>query len=413
VVEYYTAPDSADSFNFEVRIMGGVTAYLDDFHFIEIDTTPPSISATPKSMSFSAIVGDAVSRSVEVVTVNISENLLVSVIGNDADYFIASAAAESGAGKTLSVTYAPNSAGSHSATLTIIGGGIFCQVPLAGVANDTSPSSIVITPISSICTNADTSPYSGQRVTIAGVVTAITRSKSFFVQSGSGAQSGIYVYRRGNLVRVGDSVLVTGWVNETHGLTEIMVTHDADVTVVPGRHALPSPTPVTIGRMGKAYHGVLLRLDSVEVSAHATHPDRYMVGSGGGALSVAQDIAVTQPPAGAVVNLTGIGFCYDEHQLLPRSVSDVEVIKDVSPATAVPKPDERGAAIYPNPAGSFLRIESPHSVAKVEVYTLSGVPVLREKSVTVVNISPLQPGVYVVRVNFVSGMSLAKIIVKK
>jgi hypothetical protein len=412
VIRGYTAPDSANSFNFEVRIMSGVTACFDDFYFAEGDKPAPSISVTPDSLSFSAMLGGSISQSVQVTTVDISENLVVSIGGSSISCFIVPATLKSGV-DTLTVTYIPDEVGSHSATLTVAGGGASCKIPLAGAVNELPPS-IAITPVGSICTGADTSPYNGQKVTVAGIVTAITKDKNFFVQSGSGAQSGIYVYRRGNLVRVGDSVLVTGWVSESHKLTEIAVTNDADITVASSMHALPAPTPVTVSRMSKVYHGVLLSLDSVEVAAHATDADKYVIGSGDTTLVVAQNIATTQPAAGAVVNIIGVGFCDDDvHQLLPRSVDDVKIVKDASPATAVPKPDERSVAIYPNPADDLLHIKSAYDVAKVEVYMLSGIAVLREEAVSFVNMATLKSGIYIVRVAFVNGSSIAKIIVKR
>ncbi|MDR1416948.1 MAG: T9SS type A sorting domain-containing protein, partial [Prevotellaceae bacterium] len=408
----YTAPDSADSFNFEVRIMNGVTVYFDDFHFAEAKKAMPSISVTPDSLSFVAFVGDNISQSVQVTTVDISENLTVRISGGDASSFNIPAMLESDTSKALTVAYVPDIAGSHSATLTIAGGGVSCSVLLTGVASN-APLPVTITPISSIYAGGDTSPYSEQRVTIAGIVTAITKSKNFFVQSGSGAQSGIYVHRRGNLVRVGDSVLVAGWVSESGKLTEIAVNNDADISVVSSMRALPLPTPIAINQMSKAYHGVLLCLDSVEVAAYATGDATYTVGSGDNTLVVAQDIATTQPAAGAVVNIIGVGFYNGGHQLLPRSESDVQIVRDASSTTAAPKLDEHSVAVYPNPAGSFLHIKSAYGVATVEVCTLSGVAVLRKEAVSLINTASLKSGIYIVRVTFVNGASLAKVIVKR
>jgi hypothetical protein len=413
VIEDYAAPDSADSFNFEVRTMEDGTAYFDDFCFTEADTMP-SIGVTPESLLLSAIAGESSSQNVQVTTTNISGTLAVSISGDNASYFSAPATLASGAAQTLTVIYAPGDSGSHSATLTIAGGGITRTVTLTGTAtvsdNSNNDLSSAITPISSICTGAE-SPYDGKRVTIAGIVTAVTKNNSFFVQSGSGAGSGIYAYRRGDLVQAGDSVLVTGWIDEFNKRTEITVNDDAHITVVSSGNAPPPTTAITVNQMGKAYYSVLLSVSNVEVSKHATDAAKYMVGSNGNTLVVAQEISATQPTAGVAVNITGIGFYNAENQLLPRSASDVEIVKDAS--TATPKLHESDAAIYPNPGNDLLHVKSAYGVAKIEVYTLSGAIALQKKFASSVSIASLQPGDYVVRVIFANGLSLSKIITKK
>jgi hypothetical protein len=237
------------------------------------------------------------------------------------------------------------------------------------------------------------------------------------VQSGSGAGSGIYAHLRGNLVHTGDSVLVTGWINERNKLTEITVNHDADIVIASEGHRLPPATAITIDQMSKAYHGVLLSLDSVEVSAHATDTAKYVVGSGDSALPVAREIAVTRPAVGATVNITGVGFCDNVHLLLPRSVNDVKTVKDASPAiaTAVFQPDEPGVAalVYPNPSDDWLYVKSAYSVAKIEIYTLTGTIALQKELANSINIASLRSGDYIVRVAFANGTWLAKVITKK
>jgi len=67
------------------------------------------------------------------------------------------------------------------------------------------------------------SPYKGQTVVTRGVVTAVA-SKGFFIQNGTGAWDGIYVYLGSSPgVNVGDLVEVKGYVKEYYGLTELSV----------------------------------------------------------------------------------------------------------------------------------------------------------------------------------------------
>jgi hypothetical protein len=411
-VEDYVAPDSADSFNFEVRTYTNSVVYFDDFCFT--DAAPPSIGVSSDALSFSAAAGGFDSQTIRVSVINIPAPLTVSISGNDAALFTTLPLSAGGAAQALTIVYAPDNEGSHSATLAIAGDNILREVALCGTATAGNDPYITITPISSICTGADTSPYCGQRVTIAGVVTAITRTKSFFVQSGSGAGSGLYAHLRGNLVRTGDSVIVTGWIGERNNLTEITVNHDADIVIASDGNRLPPPTAITISQMSKAYHGVLLCIDSVEVSAHATDGDKYVVGRGDSALQVAQEIAATRPAAGATVNITGVGFCDGVHQLLPRSASDLKVVIDAPPVTDVRKPVEHvDASVYPNPSNDLLYVKAAYTVAKIEVYSIAGTMLLKKELANSMSIASLKSGDYLVRVTFANGTWLAKVIAKK
>ena len=65
------------------------------------------------------------------------------------------------------------------------------------------------------------SNYEGSQVYTGGIVTAVRDDSSFYLNSGSGAWSGIYVYSNDYLLSEGDSVVLDAEVDEYYELTEL------------------------------------------------------------------------------------------------------------------------------------------------------------------------------------------------
>ncbi len=123
------------------------------------------------------------------------------------------------------------------------------------------------------------SPYVGQTVTVYGIVTAgsdefirTPLSNGFFIQDSCGPWHGIFVYTNSYNVKRGDSVRVTGVVQEYYGRTEISAT---SVTVLAHRKEVPKPYPVTTGQIrtssstAESFEGVLVRV----IDAWVVNPD--------------------------------------------------------------------------------------------------------------------------------------------
>ena len=133
----------------------------------------------------------------------------------------------------------------------------------------------------------DASPLDGQTVTISGVVTAefwgSSSNRYFYVQDAEGPWNGVvcfeydgwdtfnFVSSTGitNSVAEGDSVTVTGTVDEYYNLTEIV---DVTDVIVHGPAVnMISPAVVTTGQImtggsdAEAYEGCLVKVDNVTV----------------------------------------------------------------------------------------------------------------------------------------------------
>jgi 5-methylthioadenosine/S-adenosylhomocysteine deaminase len=164
------------------------------------------------------------------------------------------------------------------------------------------------------------SPLAGQIVTTGGVVTAIT-ADGFTIADSIGAWHAVFVYTRRSGPAIGDSVRVTGTVQEYYGMTEINNVTDF--------HSLSSAHPVIpltvaaaiAGR--EAHESVLLQIESVTVTQLRTYGEWEI----DGALLV-DDLNdyVYFPQLGDELEvLRGVLFySFGEFKLEPRETSDID-----------------------------------------------------------------------------------------
>ncbi|MEO0228641.1 MAG: FlgD immunoglobulin-like domain containing protein [candidate division WOR-3 bacterium] len=130
-----------------------------------------------------------------------------------------------------------------------------------------------IFPIDSIQGYGPSSPYVNRTVTTVGVVTATVQDwtryiRGFFIQDADAPWHGIYVYTGNLTVNVGrgDSVMVTGRVQEYYDLTEIVPSSSSDIIIIKKGVRIPKPIKVTCAEINtEPYEGVLVRVDSVTV----------------------------------------------------------------------------------------------------------------------------------------------------
>lgn len=180
------------------------------------------------------------------------------------------------------------------------------------------------------------SPLNGQVVTVTGIVTAEHRGDNpnnggisnayFFMQDAPEPWSGIQVFYNATLVAEGDSITVTGTVNEYYRQTQIK-----DVTSFT-RHAtrrkLPPPLEVTTGQAAtEAYEGCLVRVTNVTVvqTDIGTYKN-WKVDDGSGAILIDTRAKYFYTPAvGAPIrSLTGIVlYASGAFSIAPRLAWDI------------------------------------------------------------------------------------------
>ena len=136
--------------------------------------------------------------------------------------------------------------------------------------------------------STDASSYAGQTVTTGGVVTAVRDDGAgYYIQNGTGAYSGVYVYTGGSTaVSVGDTVNITAPITEYYGLTEIQASGAASATVT-GTAAVPEPTTLSTANASReAYEGVLVEVTDATATATPGSEGEWAVDDGSGALAI-------------------------------------------------------------------------------------------------------------------------------
>ncbi len=180
------------------------------------------------------------------------------------------------------------------------------------------------------------SPLNGQVVTISGIVTAEHRGdvkanggisgSYFFMMDSAGAWSGIQVYFSDSLTAEGDSITVTGLVNEYYGQTQIkniteFIRHST-------RNPLPGPVDVTTAEAGtEAYEGCLVRVNDVtivETDIGSYHNWKVDDGSGPIKIDTRAKYYYTPVLNDPIKSLTGIVlYGYGEYSIAPRLAWDI------------------------------------------------------------------------------------------
>jgi hypothetical protein len=193
----------------------------------------------------------------------------------------------------------------------------------------------LISDIQTVDIGSDSSYYLLQAVNVSGVVTAergIYNDYTFVVQDGSGQWSGIYVYDGSASVAVarGDSVTLSGWVNEYFARTEIDLFSGCVTNHGPG--TIPDPTVVsttsisTASLIAERYEGVYVATQSVTVTNDSLGYGEWEINDGSGPCRV-DDYAyyVYTPKNGdQLEEVRGIlDYSYDDFKIQPRGDEDI------------------------------------------------------------------------------------------
>ncbi len=181
---------------------------------------------------------------------------------------------------------------------------------------------------------AGASAWLGELVKITGVVTAVTSdTKNYYLQNGSGAWNGIYVYNNAtHTYAVGNNLSIEGTVDEFNNLTQIKTVTSTVVNnptdVVPAAAEIS-----TLDATTENYEGVLVKVKKAECKSGSA--GTYVINNGTGDLTAYKGIFGTFAlTTGRFYNITGVMTWYNNSsifELLPRNASDVyELSNDAS-----------------------------------------------------------------------------------
>ena len=264
-----------------------------------------------------------------------------------------------------------------------------------------------INELQSNVSSADISYYKDSTVTTTGIVTAINLYngvvKGYYIQDGVGAWSGIYVYDPSHTVSRGDSVTVTGTIDEYQEVTQIS---DVTNTVVGSSANDVAPTLIaTYPTSYEEYESVLVKVVNANCTEAIDNFGNFKVNDGSGYVKVTDALYAYTPSIGTAYNITGIMQYYLYFKLAPRDANDVSVYTSVKENNAVL------TNVYPNPTSTGLvNIEVTENTELVVIDLLGNVVISKSLTSTLntVDVSSLAAGNYILKV----GSSVQQLMVK-
>jgi predicted extracellular nuclease len=184
----------------------------------------------------------------------------------------------------------------------------------------------------------DESPYDGQDVSVTGIVTVAaneyyagssgTAQYAVIQDKGGSEWSGLVLYGYDgvmNSLARGDSVVVSGYVDEYYGLTELVV---QSVDFRDPGHEVPQATLVTTGSASQEkWEGVLVKVEDVTVTDPDLGYGEWNVDDGSGNcrvddLGLPYGFSVSQ--GDTYSSITGVLFySYSNYKIEPRNTDDL------------------------------------------------------------------------------------------
>ncbi|MFH1220495.1 MAG: lamin tail domain-containing protein [Candidatus Eisenbacteria bacterium] len=247
---------------------------------------------------------------------------------------------------------------------------------------------VTIYQVQYVAPGLDSSSYAGKPVNLGGIVTAASGELGinyFYIQN-HGLSSdfrGVKVYDRTGTVSVarGDSVTVSGDVQEYYNNTEIAMFFPAAVTIHSHSNNVPAATPVTTAavNISEKYEGVLVQANTATVKAAKDQYGEWLISSGGAADTCKVGDYGTYayvPVVNDVVIVRGVvDYAFSQYKIQPRQDDDVCYPAKAGTPDGTTVPSRVMLAVRPNPMldGGEVRFALPvtGNVA-LKVYNVKG-----------------------------------------
>ncbi len=240
------------------------------------------------------------------------------------------------------------------------------------------------------------SPLKDQVVLTGGIVTAVRGDGRFWIKSGNGPWTGVYVYYAPTTpVALGDSVTFSATVVEYNGLTEL--SYISDFAIVNSGNFFMSNTVTSAQAASEAYEGCLVRVNNANCTVGPDQYNEWTINDGSGAAKVDDFLFSYTPTVGQAYNVTGVVEYYQNFKILPRDANDISTSN-----VAVFEVEGMNVSIYPIPAQDVLNIQlSTNIPQEVIVRDIQGKQLERFMSNgnNRLSIAHYAPGVYFVSVN--------------
>jgi hypothetical protein len=227
-----------------------------------------------------------------------------------------------------------------------------------------------------------------------GIVSYVRDDGRFYISSGSGPWSGIYVYDNIENVSVGDSVTFSAQVDEYNGLTEFK--NLSNLIVVSQSNNINVNSCSTINANSEQYEGCLIKVIG-DCSSETNQYGEWEINDGSGSVIV-DDFNLPNsfsPTLGTPYILTGIVDYFYQFKIQPRDIYDIEVssgiINLVDRFSFFPNPSSNNTINLEINKNDFLRIFNLRGELLNTIRIVKGL--------NTINLNFLSNGVYLLKVN--------------
>lgn len=239
------------------------------------------------------------------------------------------------------------------------------------------------------------SNYEGSQVYTGGIVYAVRDDSSFYLASGSGAWTGVYVYSNDYLLSEGDSVTLTGEVDEYYELTEIK--NVINLTVVSSGNTPIINTCSTGAASSEEFEGCLIEVVNANCNNDNAGFGEWIVNDGTGDVIIDDFFYAFVPNLNTNYNVKGaLTYSYGAYKLLPRNSNDVSVF------VSILEKNNEVLKLYPNPLNQTNLNITIENNSIVSLFNLSGqlIKTYQLKSGNnSVNLDFLKKGLYMIKCN--------------
>lgn len=250
------------------------------------------------------------------------------------------------------------------------------------------------------------SPYMDSTITTGGIVSAVRTDGNYYIQSGTGEASGVYVYDQ-NSVAIGDSVTFQAAVTEFNGLTEL--TNISNFVKVTVSNPVPQTITTTANGNTELYEGVLITIQNANCTVATDGFGDWTIDDGSGVTVVGDFMYAYTAIVGGPYEVTGIvDYAFGNFRLQPRFAADIVTTVGISENTLL------DTKVYPNPASSIVSVEAPVNSA-VNIYSIDGkvcISTTTSSNIEMINTSSLESGNYIISIVNDNAIATQKLIIE-
>lgn len=269
----------------------------------------------------------------------------------------------------------------------------------AGILLSTIATAQPAMPIHDIQFTADISgesPMVNTLVKTYGIVTGVFNlgaTNSFFIQDGEGEWNGLYINTNAFSVVVGDSIEVSGTIEEYFGLTQM--SNVQTLTIISSGNPLPTVTDVNIEMANfESFESVYIKVINATCTEDNSGLGQFIINDGSSSCIVDDDIFHYTPQEQNIYHISGIRYFYlGEIKLFPTKSEDIELIAAVSIEENFSE-----VSIYPNPSNSVLNLEIPEQM-NFTIYDMHGKNILSGNGNTIIDVSTFDSGIYQIKID--------------